>query len=323
MKQLFILSLLLVMVTSCRFNKTEELISVDTNELDSISKQVETTEKIEGDTKADNSEDVKNIDAKKEDLVNSKNKGIDKNQTVEIDITTQKTIKESEAVEDVIEKKVEVNDVDHSQWNALLRKNVSSLGNVNYKGFLKDKILLESYLNMLSAKIPDANWSKSAKLAYWINVYNAFTIKLIVDNYPTKSIKNIANPWGEKFFELEGVSYSLEQVEHEVLTKMNEPRIHFAINCASYSCPNLANQAYISNTIDKQLTEVTKKFINDSLKNVITEKDIKISEIFNWFSKDFKTANTSVIDFLNKYSETKISEDAKVHYLDYNWSLNE
>ncbi|WP_243754694.1 DUF547 domain-containing protein [Flavobacterium jejuense] len=322
MKQLFFLSLLLIMVSSCRFNKKDESSTIDKNELDSIDIQVETNEEIGGDTKMGSSktntipEGVKNVDSK-ESLENSKKEKVGKSQT------TEEIINEPEVVKEIIEEKVESVDIDHSEWNALLKKNVSNTGNVNYRGFIRDKAMLENYLNTLATKIPDETWSKNAKLAYWINVYNAFTVKLIVDNYPIKSIKDISNPWEKKFFTLEGSNYSLEQVENEILRKMNEPRIHFAINCASYSCPNLANQAYTSNTMERQLTDASKKFINDSSKNNISENEIKISEIFNWFSKDFKNTNTSVIDFLNKYSATKISNEAKVSYLDYNWSLNE
>jgi hypothetical protein len=211
---------------------------------------------------------------------------------------------------------------DHSKWNSLLNKNVSSNGKVNYNGFLKDKKELESYLAILSSNIPSKNSSKNAVLAYWINVYNAFTVKLIIDHYPLKSIKDIKDPWGKKFFTLENRSYSLEEVEHEILRKMDEPRIHFAINCASYSCPKLLNEAYTETELEKQLIQVTKGFINDKTKNTITANKIEISKIFDWFSADFKN-NGSLIDFLNKYSSVKINPKAKISYKDYNWDLNE
>lgn len=215
-----------------------------------------------------------------------------------------------------------VKDVDHSKWNALLKKNVSPNGNVNYKGFLRDKKELEAYLDILEANVPSKSWSRNATLAYWINVYNAFTVKLIVDNYPVHSIKEISNPWGKKFFTLGGQKYSLEQVEHEILRKMGEPRIHFAINCASISCPNLLNEAYTEAELSKQLAQVAKSFINDKTKNTITKSKIEISEIFNWFASDFKTKG-SVIDFLNQYSNIKIDSKAKKTYKNYNWNLNE
>jgi hypothetical protein len=215
-----------------------------------------------------------------------------------------------------------IKDVDHSKWDALLKKHVSGSGNVKYNGFVKDKRELESYLNVLEANTPSKSWSRNATLAYWINVYNAYTVKLIVDNYPVKSIKEISNPWGKKFFTLGGEKYSLEEVEHKILRKMGEPRIHFAINCASYSCPNLLNEAYTEAKLSKQLTEVAKSFINDKTKNTITTSSIEISEIFNWFGGDFKTKG-SLIDFLNQYSTVKINSKAKTSYKDYKWNLNE
>lgn len=212
--------------------------------------------------------------------------------------------------------------IDHSKWNALLQKNVSKNGNVNYKGFQKDSKQLQSYLELLAANVPTKSTSKNAMLAYWINVYNAFTIKLILDNYPVKSIKYIKDPWGKKSFTLGNIKYSLEEVEHEILRKMNEPRIHFAINCASYSCPDLLNEAFTEAELEKQLTRVAKNFINDKSKNTITPNKVEISKIFDWFSGDFKR-NGTLIDYLNQYSNVKINKTAKISYKEYNWALNE
>ncbi len=212
--------------------------------------------------------------------------------------------------------------IDHAQWNTLLQKHVSKSGNVDYKGFQKDSKQLQSYLDLLAANVPTKSWSKNAVLAYWINTYNAYTVKLILDNYPVKSIKDISNPWGKKFFTLGAKKYSLEEVEHEILRKMDEPRIHFAINCASFSCPNLLNEAYTEAKVEKQLESVAKSFVNDKTKNTITANKIEISEIFNWFSGDFKTKGT-LIDFLNQYSTVKINSKASVKFKTYNWSLND
>lgn len=211
---------------------------------------------------------------------------------------------------------------DHSKWNVLLQKHVSKSGKVSYKGFQKNQKELTSYLNELAKNMPTKSWSKNAVLAYWINVYNAFTVQLILDNYPVKSIKDINNPWGKKFFVLGTKKYSLEEVEHEILRKMDEPRIHFAINCASYSCPNLLNEAYNDETLDKQLTQAAKSFINDKTKNTITAEKVEISSIFDWFSGDF-TKKGNLIDFLNKYSSVKINSNAKINHKEYNWNLNE
>jgi hypothetical protein len=211
---------------------------------------------------------------------------------------------------------------DHSKWNVLLQKNVSKNGIVDYKGFKKDSKQLQSYLALLASNVPTKSWSKNAVLAYWINTYNAFTVKLILDNYPVKSIKDIKDPWSQKFFSLGDKKYSLEEVEHEILRKMDEPRIHFAINCASFSCPNLLNEAYTEASVEKQLTTVVKSFINDKSKNTITANKVEISKIFDWFSGDFKNKGT-VIDFLNQYSSIKINSKAKLGYKEYNWALNE
>ncbi|MFH6959564.1 DUF547 domain-containing protein [Flavobacterium aquidurense] len=212
--------------------------------------------------------------------------------------------------------------INHSKWNTLLQKHVSNKGNVDYKGFQKDADELKSYLDELAKNVPTKSWTKNAVLAYWINTYNAFTVKLILDNYPTKSIKDISDPWGKKFFTLGTKKYSLEEIEHEILRKMDEPRIHFAINCASFSCPNLSNEAYTSATLDKQLTDAAKSFIADKTKNTITKDKVVISKIFDWFSGDFKKKG-SVIDFLNQYSTLKINPNAKISYKEYNWKLNE
>ena len=118
------------------------------------------------------------------------------------------------------------------------------------------------------------------------------------------------------------IKYDLETIEHEILRKMNEPRIHFAINCASFSCPPLLNEAFTEEKLEAQLTQVTKTFLADSKRNTISENELEISKIFKWFSKDFEQ-NGSLIDFLNTYSDVKISKDADVDFKDYDWSLNE
>jgi Protein of unknown function, DUF547 len=211
---------------------------------------------------------------------------------------------------------------DYKKTNRFLEKYVSENGNVNYEKIKINKSELDDIINQFEKNQPTAKWTKNEKLAYYINAYNIYTLKVVVDNYPTKSIKDIDNAWNKKIIATGKTKISLGDVEHKILRKMNEPRIHFAINCASFSCPNLLNEAYLPETIDKQLETVTKSFVNDKTKNNITEKEIKISEIFNWFASDFKTKKTSLIDFINNYSKVKIDKKAKVKFLDYNWNLN-
>jgi hypothetical protein len=221
----------------------------------------------------------------------------------------------------------------HQLWNELLKVNVKPNGQVDYKGFIREKPKLESYLKLLSENAPDrSKWSKNEQLAYWINVYNAYTVKLIVDFYPTKSIRDlgprikiplIKDVWHYKFFKIAGVEMSLDEVEHSILRKeFEEPRIHFAINCASVSCPPLLNEAFVANNLENQLMRVTTTFVNDPSRNKISSQSAQLSSIFSWFKGDF-TKKGTLIEFLNRYSKVKISPNARISFLDYNWNLNE
>ena len=213
----------------------------------------------------------------------------------------------------------------HQLWNELLKTYVSNNGNVNYSSFKTDHKKLLDYIYVLNlAKSNEAfqSFSKEEKLAFWINAYNAMTIDLILRNYPLNSIKDIKDPWEQRLWKLENKWYNLNEIEHQILRKMNEPRIHFAIVCASYSCPKLQNETFTAADLDSQLTRVTKVFLNDPERNSISENSLELSKIFQWFAKDFKQ-NGSLINFLNQYSDIKISNKAKKSFKDYNWALNE
>ncbi len=210
----------------------------------------------------------------------------------------------------------------HDLFNNLLQKHVSIDGNVDYKGFKDDYKKLLDYITVLQ-KVYDFRdeLNKEQKLAYWINAYNALTIDLIIRNYPLKSIKDIKNPWEQRFWKFGNTWLNLNDIEHNILRKLNEPRIHFAIVCAAKSCPKLYNKAFTASTLDADLTKLTKAFLADTTKNNISKEDVKLSKIFKWFEKDFKT-NGSLIDFLNKFSTLEISAAATKRFLDYDWSLN-
>ncbi len=210
----------------------------------------------------------------------------------------------------------------HSIWKELLENNVSNTGNVNYKGFKSEVKKLRTYIDSLKNNIPNDEWPKEDKLAYWINAYNALTVDLIIRNYPTKSIKDIKDPWDQRLWKFGNKWQNLNDIEHVILRKMNEPRIHFAIVCASVSCPKLQNEPFTASSLEEQLTNATKEFLSDTSKNELSVNRIKLSKIFKWFKKDFET-NGSLIDFLNKYSEVSISSGAKKSYKDYNWNLND
>ncbi len=210
---------------------------------------------------------------------------------------------------------------DHTSYGELVVKYVSTEGNVDYDGFKRNWGSLRNYIKALSENMPTDQWTKDDKLAYWMNAYNAMTVDLILRNYPLESIKDIKDPWGQRFWKLGDKYYNLNEIEHKILRKMGDARIHFGINCASFSCPPLLNEAFTAQKVDTQLDLLARRFVNDKQRNTITANSIEISEIFNWFAKDFKT-NGSVIDFLNKYSETPINAKAKKRFKEYNWSLN-
>jgi hypothetical protein len=165
-------------------------------------------------------------------------------------------------------------------------------------------------------------------LAYWINAYNAYTIQLILRHHPIASIKDIQpgvafvnSVWDMKFIYIEGQELDLNNIEHNILRKMDEPRIHFAVNCASISCPKLRNSAYTAENLNAQLDQAARDFINDPTRNAIGNDSAQLSSIFNWFTGDF-TKNGSLKDFINQYSNTKLSPEASIDFMEYNWKLN-
>lgn len=213
--------------------------------------------------------------------------------------------------------------LDHSPWDDLLKKHVIEDGLVDYKGFEKDNEALQSYLLMLSSQQPNNQWSVQELLAYYINLYNAYTVKLILDNYPVESIKDINGPWTRGIVPIGKYNLSLGGIENGILRKMNEPRIHFAINCASISCPNLLNEAYTAAKINEQLDKAARGFINGN-KNDINPAEPKLSSIFDWYQKDYKVkGEQNVIAYINQYSEVSIHKDATLLYMEYDWNLNE
>lgn len=210
----------------------------------------------------------------------------------------------------------------HQGFDQLLKKYVSTAGAVNYAGFKKDRVELDSYLKFLSKSVPTKVSTKDEKLAYWMNAYNAFTIKLVVNKYPVSSIKDISSkPWDIKFIKLADKTYSLNDIEHEILRKMNDPRIHVGINCASVSCPKLSNRAFTAANVNEELNKLVRVFLMDKSKNRIKQDEIAISKIFSWFKDDF-TQKGTLIDWINAYADIKVKPTAKVSYLKYDWNLN-
>ncbi|MDH7445623.1 DUF547 domain-containing protein [Aquimarina sp. 2201CG14-23] len=211
----------------------------------------------------------------------------------------------------------------HSSWDALTKKYVSSTGKVNYNGFKSDISKIESYLKQLEQTPPQKGWTKNEKLAYWFNLYNAATIKLVASSYPIKSIRDIngGKPWDKKFVKSGNKTYSLNYIENKIVRpNFNEPRLHVAFNCAAISCPKLMKGAFFSNKLNTQLNTLSKAWINDPSNNKITKNKVEISKIFEWYSIDFKKG---IIPFLNIHATNEIAADATITYLEYNWNLND
>ncbi len=211
----------------------------------------------------------------------------------------------------------------HAEWQALLQKYVTKEGQVNYIGLKTGKTKLANYLTALSKNVPKAAASKEEKMSFWINAYNATTVKLIVDNYPIKSIKDIngGKPWDLKLFKTGAETYSLNEIENNILRPMGDARIHFALNCAAKSCPSLLNEAFTTENVNNLLESRTKQFINDNFSNIITTDKIKISRLFDWYQKDFGDVRV----FIGKYARAgkKINPDSAISYFEYNWMLND
>jgi hypothetical protein len=223
--------------------------------------------------------------------------------------------------------------ISHQTFDSLLKKYVTTSGKVNYKAFKEDSASLNVYLDQLANNPPGKTWTREEQIAYWINAYNAFTIKLIIKYYPIKSIKDIGSsiqipfvntPWDLKFIRIGSKMMDLNHIEHGILRKeFNDPRVHMALVCASKSCPILLNEAYTSEKLEEQLIRQTKAFLTDTFRNKISPDRPQLSMIFNWYGTDFSKNGESVTSFVNAFSPVKIKSGAKISYLEYDWGLNE
>ena len=220
--------------------------------------------------------------------------------------------------------------MDNDVYAQLLKQHVYH-GRVDYAGFKQDEPRLDQYLSQLGNTDPD-RLDRSGQMAFYINLYNAATIKLILTAYPgITSIKDLGtlfqSPWKKKFITLNGQTVTLDHIEHEILRpRFKDPRVHFAVNCASKSCPPLLAEPYSGRTLDAQLDRVTTNFINDPKNNYIQGDRLYVSRVFKWFSEDFAD---DIKGFVSKYAlgEFKNQLDARisslqVKYLEYDWSLN-
>jgi hypothetical protein len=251
-------------------------------------------------------------------------------------------------------------DHEHAAWDALLKRHVllidgGKASRVRYDGFAKDRVALKSYLASLSGVSAQqfSSWSKAQRMAFLINAYNAFTIEKILARYPDiRSIwdfgKLFGNPFKDEFFTLFGQPYSLDRIEHGTLRApgaYDEPRVHFAVNCASVGCPMLREEAYVAGRLDAQLEDQTRRFLSDRSRNRFDpgRGRLEVSKIFDWYEIDwtsgyrgFKGTSPPIRSreaFLAEYAEllAEAAEDqgmirarkAPLGFLDYDWALND
>ncbi len=223
-------------------------------------------------------------------------------------------------------------DQTHASWGKLLEMHVAK-GGVDYPGMKQDAKDLAAYLASLESVSKERfeGWGEPDRIAFLVNAYNAYTVKLVVDHYPVKSIKDLggyfSSVFKKEFIPLKkiyGRVVSLNEIEHETLRKKyKEPRIHFALVCASKSCPALRSEAYRGKDLDAQLDDQARRFLGDSTKNRFDPetKTLHLSKIFDWFGEDFEKNGGSVQAFVGKY--LKFPPEPDIEYLDYDWSLNE
>lgn len=213
----------------------------------------------------------------------------------------------------------------HASWDQLLQQHVDAAGDVDYSGLKSEKTKLSAYLDHLKSHPPQAAWSDNKAMAYWINLYNAFTIKAIVDAYPINSILDLDNGaiWTTRTIEIGGTSYTLDQIEKDnLLAAFNEPKVHFAVNCAAASCPPLLNKAWTADNIQQYYDQMTRDFINNPAYNTLGANAVEVSKIFDWYATDFGGAS-NVPTYLQSYTTTTINPNATVTFKNYDWSLNE
>ncbi len=242
-------------------------------------------------------------------------------------------------------------DFDHSSWNALLADNVEmvpdgSSSTVNYAEFEEDRAALKSYLDAMAqvSRAEFDSWPKPDQLAFLINAYNAWTVELILTQYPDLvSIKELGSltqsPWQKSFIPLLDETVSLDNIEHDMIRGSglyNDPRIHFGVNCASIGCPALLNEAFVGSKLEQQLEMMTQGFLSDRTRNRLEDGTLAVSSIFNWYGGDFEQGwrgAETLDEFFALYAdslglsaaevEALDGGDMEITFLEYDWRLND
>ena len=220
--------------------------------------------------------------------------------------------------------------IDHQAWQQLLDQYLISKGDYTLFKYSsvseKDKLVLAKYLEKL-AKTDPLSFNKAQQYAYWVNLYNAITVKLILDDYPVKSITKLGGlfsfgPWGDDVITINGKALTLNDIEHRILRPIwQDPRTHYAVNCASLGCPNLQHKAFTADNTETLLEQAAKSFINSDKGVLLNDNGAQLSSIYDWFSEDFGDKSELIIH-LKKYRSDLGTLSGEISY-DYDWSLNE
>lgn len=236
----------------------------------------------------------------------------------------------------------------HKTWNKLLRESVVPLNEDKASAVRYNRLgghgaqhALDWYLGTLSAVPTSAynGWTRAQQLAFLVNAYNAYTVKLVLTHYPVNSLKDVVtltgDPWQHEFFDLLGRQRSLAALEHELIGAFAEPRVHFALSCAAIGCPKLRNEAYVAERLDDQFEDQARRFMSDASRNRYDEKSntARVSRIFEWHASDFARSAGSVQAYIARYSdelagatkggEALAAQRFRIDYLPYDWHLND
>lgn len=230
--------------------------------------------------------------------------------------------------------------VDNSAWDRILAAYVvASSDGINRFAYGRvsatDKQALKAYLAQLQGMKVTALRSEEQR-AFWINLYNALTIDVVLDHYPVKTIKDIAigpgffvsGPWGKPLVAVEGRKLSLDNIEHDILRKVwKDPRVHYAVNCASISCPNLMAKAFTGAALDKMLNQGAHDYVNHPRGAKVKDGRLRLSQIYSWYRKDFGVSDADLLRHLSTYAEPALKKQLAgietITGYDYDWSLNE
>ena len=228
-------------------------------------------------------------------------------------------------------------DIINDDWNRILATYIRAKDGINLFGYSQvadeDRAALNGYIDYL-ASLQVSSLTASQQFAFWTNLYNALTIKVILDEYPVESIKDISSglfrsgPWKQKLVAVDGIKLSLDDIEHEILRPLfKDNRVHYAVNCASIGCPNLQQTAFSHETLDEMLDDAARQYINHPRGATTDQGRLVVSSIYKWYTEDFGNDQQGVIEHLLLYADSELAAELEEHNrisnYRYDWDLNE